>query len=458
MTTETRVYNHPHNGWNAESYMKAGGNDYQISTCKHSGGRIVCMARQGEKIENGFTFDLFGGERVTLAEIAGKATENAVRTLHAQGLEAFKTWAEGKGLQIGEDSKPAYEIKPGQLLYFKGYGNDNQPLAVYEIKEGGTGKKYSCVNLVTLQMVTHSHIRPIEKLFGIGIYYKEGDVIGAAELEEALSKAREKAQKDAEEKAAREARQAEDRARKIEEGRPLVNVPAGAVGLIVAELHQDTSDPQTDYFGYSVEKEVFLAYTFKKREDFKELRKAARNFESTAELAEAGEDFERRENYSGGAGYYLGKSKYSGWNVSKMFYGVDFSNPAFLERLYIAAAEGRYFCPSDQQEGSEAPNIEEVETEPGEVSIIKYGEKAVAVVGDTRKIKDYLKAAGGRFNPRLSCGPGWIFPATRLNQAKEAVSKGLLKLRAESAPSSEEVEASQKDQPEEETEVLAIAS
>ena len=42
-------------------------------------------------------------------------------------------------------------------------------------------------------------------------------------------------------------------------------------------------------------------------------------------------------------------------------------------------------------------------------SIIDYSEKAIAVTGDTKPIADKLKAIGGRFNPRLSCGPGWIF-------------------------------------------------
>ena len=46
-------------------------------------------------------------------------------------------------------------------------------------------------------------------------------------------------------------------------------------------------------------------------------------------------------------------------------------------------------------------------------SIIEYSEKALAVVGDTRNIADRLKAIGGRFNPRLTCGAGWIFSKTK---------------------------------------------
>lgn len=46
-----------------------------------------------------------------------------------------------------------------------------------------------------------------------------------------------------------------------------------------------------------------------------------------------------------------------------------------------------------------------------EFKIIDYSERAIAVVGDTKQVKEELKALGGRWNPRLSCGSGWIFPA-----------------------------------------------
>ena len=45
----------------------------------------------------------------------------------------------------------------------------------------------------------------------------------------------------------------------------------------------------------------------------------------------------------------------------------------------------------------------------GKFQIIDYSDKAIAVTGDTKAIKDDLKALGGRFNPRLKCGAGWIF-------------------------------------------------
>lgn len=47
------------------------------------------------------------------------------------------------------------------------------------------------------------------------------------------------------------------------------------------------------------------------------------------------------------------------------------------------------------------------------LQIVSYSDKAIAVIGDTRNIKDTLKALGGRFNSRLSCGAGWIFSAKK---------------------------------------------
>ena len=39
----------------------------------------------------------------------------------------------------------------------------------------------------------------------------------------------------------------------------------------------------------------------------------------------------------------------------------------------------------------------------------KYNERAFVVRGNTRKYKEELKKLGGRWNPNLKNGPGWIF-------------------------------------------------
>ena len=52
---------------------------------------------------------------------------------------------------------------------------------------------------------------------------------------------------------------------------------------------------------------------------------------------------------------------------------------------------------------------ERPETQGERLELVEYSEKAVAVIGDTKDFKEQLKAMGGRFNARLTCGPGWVF-------------------------------------------------
>ena len=55
------------------------------------------------------------------------------------------------------------------------------------------------------------------------------------------------------------------------------------------------------------------------------------------------------------------------------------------------------------------------------LQIIDYSEKAIAIVGETRAIKETLKTLGGRFNSHLSCGAGWIFSKAKEATLREAL-------------------------------------
>ena len=77
-----------------------------------------------------------------------------------------------------------------------------------------------------------------------------------------------------------------------------------------------------------------------------------------------------------------------------------------------------------------ASEIEEqvrMETGTPSYEIVDYSEKAIAVTGDTRPIADTLKALGGRFNPRLSCGAGWIFSKRKEEELRNALAGGEVK-------------------------------
>ena len=62
--------------------------------------------------------------------------------------------------------------------------------------------------------------------------------------------------------------------------------------------------------------------------------------------------------------------------------------------------------------------------EKANVQIVDYSEKAFAVVGDTKTIKDDLKRLGGRFNPKLTCGAGWIFSKKVLDEVQKYLNCG----------------------------------
>lgn len=63
-----------------------------------------------------------------------------------------------------------------------------------------------------------------------------------------------------------------------------------------------------------------------------------------------------------------------------------------------------------------------IEVPAGKIQVITYG-KGLAVIGETRQIKDKLKEIGGIFQPRLTCGPGWIFPTSKAEELKQAFLK-----------------------------------
>lgn len=69
---------------------------------------------------------------------------------------------------------------------------------------------------------------------------------------------------------------------------------------------------------------------------------------------------------------------------------------------------------------------EEAQAQAGKpaINIIDYSEKAFAVVGDTKVVKDQLKKMGGRFNGKLSCGAGWIFSNKMRKAVEEFIASG----------------------------------
>lgn len=54
------------------------------------------------------------------------------------------------------------------------------------------------------------------------------------------------------------------------------------------------------------------------------------------------------------------------------------------------------------------------------LKIEEYSEKSFVIRGDdTKKFKDTLKELGGKWNPSLKDGAGWIFSNTRKEQLEK---------------------------------------
>lgn len=55
------------------------------------------------------------------------------------------------------------------------------------------------------------------------------------------------------------------------------------------------------------------------------------------------------------------------------------------------------------------------------LKLVDYSDKAFAIIGETKPIKEQLRQLGGKFNYYLSCGAGWIFPKTKAYTVRKAL-------------------------------------
>ncbi|KAF5080079.1 MULTISPECIES: fusion protein [unclassified Proteiniphilum] len=307
-------------------------------------------------------------------------------------------------------SKQVVEVN--EIIQMEGYSYDRY--VVYDIVKNDWGLHYKLVNLRTKDYQTADIIRPLKEKFGIGYYYdsENPQYMDSFEVAILLQEAQQK--KKAEQEEAEKEKVRVEEVKKIGRLRMIAIFPENAQAVIVARLKQNESDSQTDYYASSVQRTVILGFSTHKRDIFSEMRKHAPNFEETAYLAEFNEDYEHREKYSMGDGYYLGESKYSGWIIEK--------TPIYKRENTIE--EFAYTAGNEDNIHISKPNSTPPSNPTGAgkngCTLVEYSTKAVAVFGDTKSIKDELRAMGGRFNARLTFNgkklAGWIFSKSQEQQ------------------------------------------
>lgn len=100
------------------------------------------------------------------------------------------------------------------------------------------------------------------------------------------------------------------------------------------------------------------------------------------------------------------------------YYGSYFSSIA------EAASQKAHAIDWEELDREEAAKMASNKPSPatnGSLSIIDYSERSIALIGDTKAVKDTLHSLGGRFNPKLSCGAGWVFPKTKEDELRKSL-------------------------------------
>ncbi len=313
-------------------------------------------------------------------------------------------------------------VSVNQVVQMWGYNDPRY--VVYRVEKLQWGIQYHLIDLDTHAFNSTTSIRPLSEKFGIGIYYDDKDpqFKSTQEVAELLTQAQIK--KKLEEQQAEEERKEREKISAIGREWLQESIPQDAQAIIVARLKQDDSDSYTDYFASSVQQTIILGFSKHKRDLFSEMRKYANNFEGTAYLAEYNEEYEHREKYSMGDGYYLGRSKYSGWIIEKV---KIYDRKNTIENFaYIAGNYENIFLKLDVCK-VKVESITEVQaiTNVGEYEIVDYSQKAIALFGDTKPIKELLMAIGGKFNPRLTHNgakqAGWIFQQSKREELETII-------------------------------------
>ncbi len=388
---QTRFFK-SHYGIEGETRVKIAGKCWDITTSKGGSGVISTHCHAVTDEGNGATsFVMFGQDEgasfhVNILPKGTRATEKTIREAHAEGLKQFYAKS-----AAGELPKADAEIQIGQII-FSDYiqRSETNRRAVYEIN----GSKFKTVLLDGSRTQHDDHVRPYAKRFGIGTYYNEGEKISQEKIDALLIQARDNMKV----QAAKDEIEREEAAQKEQEKKAYLSQFTRAdrrksTAIIKAHILKAfpsvskvevKSDHNSMYVTYYAPSKIEELETF--IDEFK-----MGHFNGMDDIYEYAKDKEE----------------------------IILEDHILELYQYVSVSHKEAEEPAADQV-KEALPVQPIQ--PGKVQIIDYSEKAIAVIGDTKPIKDKLKELGGRFNFRLTCGPGWIFRKADLERIKQALS------------------------------------
>lgn len=301
------------------------------------------------------------------------------------------------------------ELPKGTIVYAFGAGMDESRWAT-------TGKGNEIVKLSKNDSESYfsnpfnnldEYCRPISEKFGIGFYY---DLNTPRATDEEIAQAIERANNFIKEREEEKNRAEEERKRAREE----VLKKYGAI------YDQPSGKYMTDAVLVAKHIRQDLASAFPGQKF--SVRKA--DYSTINIEWEDGPTREEVEQIAGKHERICSRDKWNDdlWEHNDTAFTSVFGGVDYLFYYRETAPENReislYTKPEPKQNKTNKTEIAEAKG----IQIIDYSEKAIAVVGETRVIKETLKTLGGRFNAHLTCGAGWIFSKSKETILREALS------------------------------------
>ena len=249
------------------------------------------------------------------------------------------------------------------------------------------------------------YCRPISEKFGIGFYY---DLDAPRATDEEIAQAIERANKFIKEREEEKNRAEEEskRAREevIKKYGAIFDQPSGKYGtdavLVAKHIRLELS---TEFPGqkFSVRKTDYSTIHIEWKD---------------------GPTREEVEQITGKHERICGRDRWNDdlWDHNDTAFTSVFGGVDYIFYYRETAPENKNVSLYTKPEPKQSEPAKAIKTEG--IQIINYSEKAIAIIGETRAIKDTLKNLGGRFNARLTCGAGWIFSKAKESTLRNALS------------------------------------
>lgn len=399
----TRIAKGMRGTWRGETLVNVNGYDWQITTSKGHRGKISTYCTIVEaSAGNGFITtmtspltDTETGRAFWLNVHEGRATEKTIKESHYKALAEFDAKREAGELLEAEEP-----IKIGQIIFSDNVHSKTSERVIYEIDESGSfGTRYKTALLDGSNLRIDDHIRPFSQKFGIGTYYHKGHTFPLEDIPALLAKCKKgKAENERKIEAARNERadKLQARADEIAKYKPAdARKRASLIKVHILRTWPQVQKVSVSSSQFSMGSSLRVEY-------------------HSPEKIEALETWVHDFHY----GTFDAMTDCSGTrNTLEM--PLIVVDGYLLEREKYARS--RWIECEKVETPQKTEKTPETERKAANLEYFDYSDKAFAIIGDTKPMKDRLKSLGGRFNFRLKCGAGWIFSKKKQSEVLDAL-------------------------------------